>query len=62
MAGVRVILFKQAGDAVSSRRRLLSDDIIAALMRLESSQRSGIITIDKSLFECAIEADPVAHC
>jgi hypothetical protein len=54
-------LFSQAGDAISSRRRRLSDDTVASLMCLRSWQSSGIITIDKSLFERAIEAVAVAE-
>lgn len=54
-------LFSQAGDAISSRRRRLSDEMIASLMCLKSWQSSNIITIDKSLFERAIEAVVVAE-
>lgn len=54
-------LFSQAGDAISPRRRRLSDDTVASLMCLKSWQRSGIITIDKSLFERAIEASAVVE-
>jgi hypothetical protein len=49
-------LFSQAGDAISPRRRRLSDDTVASLMCLKSWQSSGIIAIDKILFERAIEA------
>ena len=55
-------LFSQAGDAISSRRRRLSDDTVASLMCLKSWQSSGIITIDNSLFERAIKAVAVAEC
>jgi hypothetical protein len=55
-------LFSQAGDATSSRRRGLSTDTVAFLMCLKSWQSSGIITIDKSLFERTIEAVALVEC
>jgi hypothetical protein len=55
-------LFSQVGDAISSRRRHLSDDTVASLMCLKSWQSSGIMTIDKTLFERVIEAVAVAEC
>lgn len=48
-------LFSQAGDAISPHRRRLSDNTVASLVSLKSWQSSGIITIDKSLFERAVE-------
>lgn len=49
-------LFSQAGDTLSARRRRMSDDTVASLMCLKSWQSSGVITINESLFERAIEA------
>lgn len=42
--------------------RRLSDDTVALLLCLKIWQTSGIITIDKSLFERSIEAVAVAEC
>ena len=50
-----------ASVAISPRRRRLSDDSVASLMCLKSWQSSGIIEIDKSLFERAIEAAAAAE-
>ncbi|KAF4546955.1 Hypothetical protein D9617_87g078060 [Elsinoe fawcettii] len=42
-------LFSQAGDAASSRRRLLHSEIVEWLMSLKSWISSGLITLDPSL-------------
>lgn len=54
-------LFSQAGDTLSARRRRMSDDTVASLMCLKSWQSSGVITINESLFERAIEATDEAE-
>jgi hypothetical protein len=54
-------LFSQAGEVISTQRRRLSDDSVPSLMCLRSWRSSGIIKIDKSLFERAIEAAVVAE-
>lgn len=54
-------LLSQADDAISPRRRHLSDDSVASLMCLKSWQSSGIIKIDKGLFERAIKAAAAAE-
>lgn len=49
-------LFSQIGDVLSPRRRRITSAHTAFLMCLKSWHKSGLITLDKSLFERAIQA------
>ncbi|KAF4546914.1 Hypothetical protein D9617_100g032550 [Elsinoe fawcettii] len=51
-------LFSQAGDAISSRRRLLHSETVEWLMSLKSWISSGLITLDPSLFGRILETTP----